>query len=798
MKFKTTIQAFIILALTILMLLLPAYALSKTSVSPAQLTALAEVLESKRLEHHIPGMAIAVVKDDQIIMSQGFGMMNLTEQEPVKPDTLFAIGSSSKAFTATLVGMLADQGKIDWDDEISQYIPNYQFQVDGKTLPITIRDMLSHRTGYTRNDILWANGQASKQAILTTAPKAEPWDDFRDSFHYNNVMFLAAGEAAAQQAGTTWDQLLTEKIFKPLGMKASTSIHEQAIKNSKIALGYQWDDATETHELLPRRNLNNVSPAGGIYSNVNDMAQWVRFQLNQGQFNGQQLISKDQLLTTHQSQNKVADGVNYGLGWFLRQWQGQPVVEHGGNIDGYGAQVALLPESNLGYVLLTNITATPLQQESMYIVWEHLVGLPKEATKETTVAELDYHEFVGEYHANFASFKDAIFTFLVKEDGKPAVDVPGQTVYELKDPDASGKWYFTITDTIAVSFDRATDGSIAAMRMHQNRLDFELPRKGVEIIPEVDVETLQPYLGQYQSKVFNGTVDVIIQNHRLTLDVPNEMAFELHLPDAEGFRQFRIKSDMSAVFETNDQDEVTAVLLYRNKEKLIDTAVKKQGKAQALPTVADIMTLRKTKKRKKALKKKTDFVLSGTINMLNAGVEGQMTTHFDNQLSYRQHMDFGGFGEIIVVANEDGAATYGINPYTEFHGKYLQQIRKDHPAVTVDWRDHYETVKVMGVNELDDKKVYVMRLKDPGIPSVTLYVDVETGDVLQYKTKLLNPTIGSITVTIRYDDYREMDGLRLPFKTTIKNPMMGKTLIVYDTFKAKQKLKADVFSLKQP
>ncbi len=796
MKFKNTLQALVILALMMLALLLPAYAVSaddtaSKDITEERLAMLGKALEAKRLEHHIPGMAIAIVKDDAVIMARGFGQMDLAANKPVTTETLFAIGSTTKAFTATLVGMLKDEQQMDWDDLITQYLPNYQFTADGENLPITLRDLLAHRTGFIRNDLLWASGQASREKILKTATQAESWDDFRDSFRYNNVMFLAAGQALAQQTGMSWDQLLNQRILKPLGMTATTSRFAEAIKSPHIATGYQWNDALEAHEVLPRRNLDNVAPAGSIYSNVNDMAQWLRLQLNQGQFKQQQLISAAQLQTTHQAHNQVRSGVDYGLGWFLRRWQDQAVVEHGGSIDGYGAQVALLPAAKLGFVLLTNVTATPLQQESMALVWEHLIEQPAEPDTNSTV---DYQEFVGEYHANFASFKDSTFTFLIKEDGKPAVDVPGQMVYELKNPDAAGKWYFAMTDEVAVSFDRATDGTIKAMRMHQKRLDFELPKKGVPIEPEIDAAALQPYLGQYQSKLFKGSIKAMIQNHRLTIDVPNEMAFELHLPDAEGHRQFRIKADMSAVFKTDGQGEVYAIELYRDRVKLLDTAVKAGQADSLLPTVDEIMELRRTKQQLKAMQQHGGFALSGTVHAVNSGVKGQISTRFNSDTEYRQDMTFGDFGKIVVVANKAGAVTYGIRPYTEFHGKYLQQIRLDHPAANVDWQKHYESVTVVGTAEVAGRPVYVMRLKNPGLPSVTSMVDQQTGDVLQQQVKTMVPHAGAMPMTISYADYRDQQGIRMPYQVTIKNNMMGNTVIRYDELKTAVKFSADTFS----
>ena len=489
------------------------------------------------------------------------------------------------------------------------------------------------------------------------------------------------------------------------------------------------------------------------------------------------------------------------MGWFLQQWQGQKVIEHGGNIDGYGAQVTLLPESNLGYVLLTNNTASPLQQESIHVVLSHLVETAMETADVETHATPDYQSMVGEYHANFASFKDSLFKFLINDNGRPAVDVPGQMVYELKDPDEHGKMYFVMTDTVAVSFDRNEAGTITAMRMHQSRMDFELPKKGVVIEAEIDPSELQPFLGQYQSKTFNGPIQAIIQNHRLTLDVPNQMAFELHLPDAEGFRQFRIKSDMSAKFETDASGQISQVVLYRDRSKVVDTAprVKDQAAAKAqaaLPTVDDLMKLMRTEKQLKALRKKSGFQLSGTVEMVHSGVKGTITTAFEAAHNYSQHMDFGPFGDILVAANQHGAATTGINPYTEYQGKYLKQIRMDHPSVVLDMANQAEHIQIQGSRELHGRQVHVMRVKMSDIPARTYYIDAKNGDVLRLKTQLMNPVTGNIPLTIDYSDHQKKHGLRLPMTTTIRNPMVGLAIIRYDDFKAKRKFADDYFVIK--
>ena len=183
--------------------------------------------------------------------------------------------------------------------------------------------------------------------------------------------------------------------------------------------------------------------------------------------------------------------------------------------------------------------------------------------------------------------------------------------------------------------------------------------------------------------------------------------------------------------------------------------------------------------------------------MVNSGVMGSITTQFDAKMNYRQHMDFGIFGDILLVANSDSAATIGINPYSEFKDKYLKQIRMDHPAVVTDLLTYADNIQVIGTSKVSDIPVYVVKIKVNDLPSRSLFIDAKNGDILKMKTKLLNPTAGSIPVTIEYAEYKKQHGVRIPMKTTLNNPMTGKAIIRYNQFKAKQKFNDSQFTIKQ-
>ncbi len=750
-----------------------------------RLEQLAEDLEAKRQELHIPGMALAVVKDDEIVFARGFGMADLEKRIPVTPETLFAVGSTTKAFTSALVGMLAAEGKMDWDDPIEKHLPYLKLAIDGKADDAaTIRDMLCHRTGFARMGILWANGAASREEVLRAAVQAEPWSPFREKFYYNNVMYLAAGVAAGKVAGSDWDRLLEDRLFEPLGMKASSVSYEAAQRDPNLSLGYRWEEELGEHRRLPMRNLGNIAPAGAINANVLDMAQWVRLQLGSGVYEGKRLIDEAYLMETRKPQIQLGPNVHYGLGWFLQDWQGQPVVQHGGNIDGYAAMVGLLPDANLGFVLLANVTATPLQQLSVNMVWDRLASAPAEEgvagseAAEPAAEDADpFEPYIGEYHANFGSFKDAIFTVQI-QNGKLAVDVPGQMVYELKDPNEDGRRPFVMTDTIAVSFEQDERGKVVMMRVHQGGFDFEAPRKGVPIVPEIDERELRKYVGAYRSEKMNANLKAVIQNGRLAIDVPGQMVFELHLPDEQGRRAFRARANRLFAFNEAADGRVESMTLFRGDEAF-ETMPRVAGDEDPIPTLAEIHQLRRTEARRAAMDRLGVLRFEGSVRLAQAGAIGKAKLFIDGHQRHRQDMDFGKYGSVHNVAARDRAATdISFAPFEEHRGKFLEQAVKGSPAMIFgDWLEYYETAEVLGNDTLDGKKVHLVKLAGGETPSTTLYIDAQTGDVLKQDASLLLPGRGSFPVTNHYEDYREVEGLRIPFRFISSNEQNGKTVI---------------------
>lgn len=741
-----------------------------------KLLALADALEAKRKEFHIPGMALAVVHNDRILFARGFGFADLENKVPATQETLFAIGSSSKAFTATLIGMLVDEGKMQWDEPVTTYLPYFQLKPESEKENdvVTIRDLLSHRSGFTRMGTLWAGGGVSRQEILKTATNAKPWESFRSGFFYSNVMYLAAGEASAAVSGMSWDNLLQTKLLDPLAMRSTNSTYAKAQADPRLSAGYTWNTETKTFDRQPMRNIDAIAPAGSINSNVLDMAQWLRFQLAKGMVAGKQLVSPEQLMETRSPMIDIAGPeIQYGMGWMLQTWYSQPLVHHGGNIDGFGAMVAFAPESDLGFVLLTNTTANPLQQLSLTMVMDHLLG--EQTSPEDQVASGDEKEnfelYTGNYVADFGPFENTFLKVLV-QNGKLAVDVPGQTIYELKPADAEGKRYFELTNTIAVSFDKNDKGKIFQMRLHQAGFDFELPREGMPIEPEIDPLELTKFLGSYLSEKHNLTAKVFMKNHRLAIKMDERLDFELHLPDAEGRRRFRIRDKSYVVFNTADDGSVTSMSRYRDDEL---KEVMKRVESDRLPKIDEIHQLRQNEKRNQAWEAMESWRLSGTISFIHSGVSGEVVFEAKGTDYHKTHLDLGKFGYSNTVYTPQGAITESsFGPLEKHEGKYLDQVRKTHLNLAVfDWGKFYEKEEVLGLETLDSKKVYVIRLSGGEALPTTCYVDVETGDVLKQDARILHPVAGEIATTYLYSDFREVEGVRIPFVIQASNVQMG-------------------------
>src|SRR5207244_5676608 len=242
-----------------------------------------------------PGMAVAIVQDDKVIFLKAYGVKEIRKPEPVTIDSLFQIGSTTKAFTTTAMAMLVDEKKLDWDDPVRRHLDYFHLRDACADLQVILRDLLSHRTGLSRHDELWDNSPLSRQEILRRVAGLKLSKPIRTAYQYNNIMFMAAGEVVAAASKMTWDAFVRTRIFEPLGMiHTRTAFADWA--TSDHATGHRF--AHGALSVQPALDDTNVGPAGAIKSSARDMAQWLRFQLANGTIGGKRLVSEQALNET--------------------------------------------------------------------------------------------------------------------------------------------------------------------------------------------------------------------------------------------------------------------------------------------------------------------------------------------------------------------------------------------------------------------------------------------------------------------------------------------------------------------
>jgi len=343
-------------------------------------------IETMMADWNVPGIALAIVTDDTVILSKGYGVREVGTNQSTNDETMFAIGSSSKAFTAASLAILVDEGKLSWDDPVTDHLPWFKLYDPYATREMWVRDLLAHNSGLSRGDRVWYGTGLSREEIVRRARFLPPTHSFRATFQYNNTMFIAAGLVIEAVSGQTWDEFVTLRILQPLGMRTSNTSITDLQDQSNVSTPHM--DFQDIARPVPWRNIDNAGPAGSINSNAQEMINWVRLQLGNGEFEGERIVSEQNIHEMHSAQMQMRkDGlwgllfsesslVSYGLGWFLAEHQGRLMVNHGGAIDGNTAFVSFMPEENLGLVMLTNMNgAYGFIAALNYEVYDRLLGI---------------------------------------------------------------------------------------------------------------------------------------------------------------------------------------------------------------------------------------------------------------------------------------------------------------------------------------------------------------------------------------------------------------------------------------
>src|SRR5262245_1303540 len=336
----------------------------------------------------VPGAAVAIVHKGEVVYLHGYGVKELGKSDPVTPDTLFPIASCSKAFTTTAMAMLVDDGKMAWDDPVRRHLPYFHLSDPLVDANLTLRDIVSHRTGVRNHDLLWYRSPLTQEERIRRLEFLPVDRPFRASFHYQSTMFTAAGHAVAAASKQPWADVIRQRILKPLDMKGVVLTTPEAEKVADHASPHRRNSRGDV-EVIAWYPLEEPEPAGSAIVSAHDMARWVRFHLGDGTYEGQRLVSAKNLAETHAPQTIIpfeeankeqqpeTTQMRYGMGWVVHDYRGHALLGHGGAIDGFRAHLTLLPDDGLGVVLLNNLDRTMMNFALSNSLVDLLLDLPR-------------------------------------------------------------------------------------------------------------------------------------------------------------------------------------------------------------------------------------------------------------------------------------------------------------------------------------------------------------------------------------------------------------------------------------
>jgi len=360
------------------------------AAQPAPLTGFDDLVARAMKDWRVPGLAMAVAKDGKIVIERGYGVRQLGQPAPVDSHTLFAIGSTTKAMTAALVGMLVDDKLLDWDDPVVKHLPWFQLKDPAVTRELTVRDLLTHRGGLGNADYLWYGQSNSTEEILKRVRLIEPAYSVRSNFIYQNIMYAAAGAVIEAAGHKPWAETIRLRIFEPLGMRDSIATAATLKAHSNVAAPH--DIVGGQVRVIENMSVDPVASAGAVWSSVSDMARWMQFLLDGGRIGGsggKRLIGEATFAELFKPQTIAPfdmypttsvvkpHWMTYGLGWFQQDYRGRAVDFHTGSIDGMIAIHGLMRDDRLGVYVLANLDHAELRHALMYTVFDRFTGAPE-------------------------------------------------------------------------------------------------------------------------------------------------------------------------------------------------------------------------------------------------------------------------------------------------------------------------------------------------------------------------------------------------------------------------------------
>ena len=577
--------------LAVLGIIVPSIAGAADPVIDRKLKGFDAYLEAIVKDWNVPGLGVGVVAKNRLVFARGYGFRDFGRKLPFTPKTTVPIASNTKLFTAVATGLLVEDGKLDWDKPVRQFVPDIQFFNDDLSAKVTIRDMLSHRTGITRHDTIWYKSDFTRKELFERLKYLEPSQPMRQTFLYNNMMYAGAGYVIELLSGKTWEDFVRERLLQPLGMTGTVFSIDDLEKQADHGVPFtERRDSFELYEIPYYREAAGVAPAGAINSNLEDMSKWLIALMNDGKAGGRTVIPAGVLKATLQpaialpNTQLEARGYGellnpaYGMGRFTASYRGHLLTYHGGDINGFHSQVSCMPNDGVGVIVLViGDHAAPLYNVVSYNAYERLLGMDltpwseraldirlksKDAGKQArakaggervagTKPSHPLEDYVGEYeHPAYGVLtiaqQDAGLLFDFHKIRLPLTHFHYDR-FDTPDDEQDGKW--------SVNFSTNPQGEIdkAVVSLDEAEVSF------VRRIPATlfALETLRPYAGTYETPTGAKFEVLLKENGVLGLAFPGQ-PFQTLIPWRP--RRFRVKEFSDTLFEFVVSDgKVTAL-----------------------------------------------------------------------------------------------------------------------------------------------------------------------------------------------------------------------------------------------
>jgi CubicO group peptidase (beta-lactamase class C family) len=541
------------------------------------------------------GVTVSVVEKNKVILAKGFGYKDYENKVPVTENTLFAIGSCTKAFTSSLLAFPLKDGKLDLDKPVNHYVPELRFIDDELTNNITARDMMSHRTGLPRHDLAWYGSTAKRDSLIYTIRFFEKTAPLRRLWQYNNFMFLAQGVLAEKLSGKNWEALIKEQLFTPLSMSSSNTSINDHVKAPDYSFGYNEKDGIIKR--MKFMNLDAIGPAGSINSNAKDMANWVMMWVNGGKYNGKEILPAIYYNQAISSQMVIGASLptkeqpdvffsNYGFAWFLANYRGHYRVEHGGNIDGFSSSTSFFPTDSIGIFVSVNQNGSPVPGIIRNTIADRLLGLKykdwhrtqktaadkaKASAKEKLKADSSQRKLgtrpthaITDYAGTFIN--ESYGTITVEQQKDSLVAKFNALTFKVKHYHYNYFNFVPVADGVDADEDDALKGQFninikgeiesISLPLQTGVKDIEF-RKKVETI-DVSKADLEKYVGEYELPGPTIVKAYLKGEKTLMVLVPGQPDYEM-IPVKPDLFNFKAISGFSVRFEKNAAGEITAL-----------------------------------------------------------------------------------------------------------------------------------------------------------------------------------------------------------------------------------------------